>query len=249
MLVCRPGVQGQGDAVSWKTLAEELAAHLQGDSGWTYEAILGEITQIVRLALDKEPEKLGRGGEPGCLHEIVRRTESGSYRCMFENCGEGFMSRNDAQVFVLKEVSTLEADLGAQQVELDDLRRKMRDAESELEHLQAVGGKAHEKGGNPGCWACRLFTEVGELKAGSALFEKMLKEYGFGGEPVLAVRDVLHELKMQKVRIEKLREVLQYVFDCIEPIAHTGRLSEGGEQRGNSMHVEWAFAKVKEALK
>jgi hypothetical protein len=41
---------------NWKAMAEELAGLLQGDSGWSKEAILGEITQIVRVALEAAEE-------------------------------------------------------------------------------------------------------------------------------------------------------------------------------------------------
>jgi hypothetical protein len=91
----------------------------------------GKVRDHIRIAREALKEKFGRGGEPGCLHEIVRRTPSGHYHCANSNCHEGFMSRNDAQVWAAKEIAALESDLGAQGVELDDLRRKCREYELE----------------------------------------------------------------------------------------------------------------------
>jgi len=92
---------------------------------------ISECVWEARIELTAENgrlKKFGRGGEPCCLHETVTRRENGRYGCV--KCDEGFMSCNDAQVFWMKEIGQLESDLGAQMVELDDLRRKIRDYEN-----------------------------------------------------------------------------------------------------------------------
>lgn len=53
-----------------------------------------------RLDMLFKEDRWGRGGDPKCKHDLVRRRSDGRYACT--SCGEGFMSLNDAQVMLLK---------------------------------------------------------------------------------------------------------------------------------------------------
>lgn len=50
-------------------------------------------------------------------------------------------------------------------------------------------------------------------------------------------------------RSKRMEDALRYVQECLVPISRTGRVSEGGEQDGNWMHVEDSLRIVEEALK
>ena len=70
-------------------------------------------------ALLKDATRLGRGGDPDCKHLVIAR-RGGDYAC--DQCGEGFMSRNDAQVFAGRETLHLVR-------ELADLHQKITQLE------------------------------------------------------------------------------------------------------------------------
>jgi hypothetical protein len=159
-----------------------------GTAEWIIRYTVDEIASLEKLlrealveiaALKAELEfarTSGRGGDPDCKHPVISRNE-GRYCC--DLCGEGFMSRNDAQVFSMKEITALNCDLGAQMVELDDLRKKIREAEGVITGIEELL-KAHGYGGDP----------VAALRDA---FEKSERQEKFLREQILGLSDELTE--------------------------------------------------------